>query len=216
MLQPVTRKPGARSRHGVVDLLTPRHDVGTFADFCAIVPDGQKADLLDGEIYMASPDNTDANDLNGWLYRLLSDFVQERNLGKVYVSRVAYRLDEHNGPEPDIGFVSQRRLRLVKRKHVAGAPDLAIEIVSPDSVLRDYRHKRQKHEEHGVKEYWIIDPDEQRTKFLELHRGRFRDVEPMDGVYSSRVLPGFRLEVRWLWMKRRPTPFRLIQQMLDA
>lgn len=40
----------------------------TFDEFCELVEDGQKADLIDGAIYMASPDNTDANLVNGWLF----------------------------------------------------------------------------------------------------------------------------------------------------
>src|SRR5438094_477002 len=46
----------------------------TYDVYCSRVPDGQKADLIDGVIYMASPDNTDAGELFGWLYALLYDF----------------------------------------------------------------------------------------------------------------------------------------------
>lgn len=217
MLQQVTRKPSARSRRGDVDLLTPRRDDCTFADFCMIVQDGQKADLLDGVIYMASPDNTVANDLNTWLTILLGDFIEQRDLGTLFISRVAYRLDEHNGPEPDLGFVARRNTKRIARGHVLGGPDLAVEIVSPDSVLRDYEHKRRQYESAGVREYWIIDPDEQRATFLRLSRGRYQEVPLEDGrVFHSSVLPGLSLDTRWLWMKRRPAASRLVAQMLKT
>ena len=58
----------------------------TFNDFCVLVKDGQKGDLIDGEIYMASPDNTDANRLLTWLIRLLGDFIDEFDLGQLYHS----------------------------------------------------------------------------------------------------------------------------------
>ena len=64
----------------------------TFEEFCDVIPDGQKADLLDGVIYMASPDNTTAADLLVWLSIVVSGFVEVKDLGKVYLSRVAYRL----------------------------------------------------------------------------------------------------------------------------
>src|SRR5205085_1216721 len=55
----------------------------TFEDFCCLVKDGQKADLINGVIHMASTDNWDANKLFAWLFRLLGDFVDERDLGEV-------------------------------------------------------------------------------------------------------------------------------------
>src|SRR5437870_2184576 len=108
----------------------------TFDEFCFLVKDGQKADLIDGVIYMASPDNTVANELNAWLCTLMNLYARQKDLGKVFVSRVAFRLDEKNSPEPDIGFIGKERLHLVKRGRVDGPPDLAVEIVSPDSVER--------------------------------------------------------------------------------
>src|SRR5262249_30797691 len=105
-----------------------RQDLYSFSDFCDLIPDGQKADLIQGVISVASPDNTDANALFCGLLALFFDFVEFRDLGKVYGSRVAFRLDGTNGPEPDIAFVRKARLHLVKRGFVKGRPDVAIEI----------------------------------------------------------------------------------------
>jgi Uma2 family endonuclease len=82
----------------------------TFEDFLALVPDGQKADLLNGVIYVASPDNADANDLSVWLSIVLGSYIEARDLGKLNTSRFAYRLGDKGGPEPDLGFVSKARL----------------------------------------------------------------------------------------------------------
>src|SRR5262249_45372610 len=117
----------------------------TFDDFCFLVSDGQKADLIDGVIYVASPDNTDSNLLFIWLGGLISLFVETFDLGEVFGLRVALRLDGKNSPEPDILFVRKSRLHLVRRGHVAGAADLAMEIVSPESVERDYQMKRKQY-----------------------------------------------------------------------
>ena len=86
----------------------------TFEDFCLLVQDGQKADLIDGVIYMASPDNMDANDLFVLLMRLLADIVEINDLGKVNGSRAAYRLNDRNSPEPDIAFIRRGRTNLVR------------------------------------------------------------------------------------------------------
>ncbi len=92
----------------------------TFEEFCLLVKDGQKADLIDGVIYMASPENTDANELFTWLGALMSGYARRKRLGKVYGSRVAFRITDVNSPEPDLGFVRTDRLHLVHRGFVEG------------------------------------------------------------------------------------------------
>ena len=188
----------------------------TFDDFLALVEEDEKADLLDGVIYMASPESTDDNSLEAWLCRLLGGFVEELDLGEVYISRVAFRITEKQGPEPDLAFVAKKRRKIVHRGFVGGPPDIAVEIVSPDSVQRDYVKKRQVYEHAGVREYWIIDPAERRATFLRLTRGKFREVALDNGhIFRSTVLPGLWLDVRWLWAKRRPSALRLVQKMID-
>ncbi|MFN4261750.1 MAG: Uma2 family endonuclease, partial [Gemmataceae bacterium] len=92
---------------------TQRSGTFTYKDFRALIRDDQKADLIDGVIYVASPENTDANRLFGWLFSLMLDFADLKNLGLVLGSRVACRLDEHHAPEPDILFVRNENLHRV-------------------------------------------------------------------------------------------------------
>jgi len=192
-----------------------RSGVHTFDVFCALVADGQKADLIDGVIYMSSPDNTDANTLFGWLFGLLTFFVRLKKLGKVFGSRVAFRLDDFNSPEPDIGFVKKSRLHLVKRGHVAGRPDAAMEIVSPESIERDYEKKRRQFEEARVPEYWIIDEIEQKVTLLRLGKdGKYRTVSATNGVFRSKVIGGFWLREAWLWRKSLPDPLKTLTTIL--
>src|SRR5690349_21351419 len=64
----------------------------TFDDFCAMIREDQKADLIDGVIYMASPENTDDNKLFVWLITVMNLFARKRKLGQIFGSRVALRL----------------------------------------------------------------------------------------------------------------------------
>jgi len=195
----------------------PAHHALTFEDFCFLVKDGQKADLIDGVIYMASPDNTDAFRLSKWLLMLLDDFALERDLGEVFGFRVAFRLDEANAPEPDIGFVCKARLVRVKRGFFDGPPDAAFEIVSPESVERDYQKKRRQYEKFGVHEYWIVDEMDQTVTLLRLNRkGKYQEVRPKDGVYRSDVIEGFRLNPAWLWQTPRPRRATILAELLAA
>jgi Uma2 family endonuclease len=189
----------------------------TFEEFCSFVKDGEKADLIDGVIYMASPENFDANQLFMWLGGLLYDYVQARKLGRVTGSRVAYRLDEHNAPEPDIAFVGNRNLKTIRRGYVDGPPDAAFEIVSPESVERDYERKRARYEESGVREYWLIDETEQTVTLLRLDAtGKYREVRARKGVLTSKVVKGFWICPEWLWQDPLPEKSAILKQILKG
>lgn len=187
----------------------------TFDDFCALVADGQKADLIDGVIYMASPENLSANDLFTWLIRLIGDYVELLELGRIFGSRVAFRLSAKHSPEPDIAFLAARHLRRRRRGKVLGPPDLAMEIVSPESVHRDYVLKRRLYERYGVLEYWIVDEMERRVTVLRLGPdGKYREVRPRHGELRSKVLPGFWLRAEWLWQEPRPKKMQILNEIL--
>jgi Uma2 family endonuclease len=187
----------------------------TFDEFCDLVKDGQKADLIDGVIYMASPDSLASNDLFMFLGGLMRLYAGQFDLGKVFGTRVAYKLDERNSPEPDIGFVRADRLGKLRGGHFKGPPDLAVELVSPDSIERDYVTKRAKYESAGIKEYWIVDPIECRVTFLRLDRsGHYREVRSRNGIYRSRVLKGFWFRAKWFWQDPLPKELSILQQIL--
>src|SRR5947209_18660093 len=114
----------------------------TFEDLWSLVPGDQKADLIDGVLYLTPPESPASIALFVWLLGLLDGFVEWEELGSVFASRVAFRLDKRNGPEPDIAYVAKARRRVLRRTFVNGPPDLAVEIVEPESVERDYVRKR--------------------------------------------------------------------------
>lgn len=186
----------------------------TFTEFMELIPEDQKADLLEGVIYVASPENSEHNDLLRWLTILLGTFIEERQLGRLTINKVAYRLSDRSAPEPDLGFVASDRLDCIKPGYVDGPPDLAVEIVSPESADRDYESKRVRYEAHGVREYWIIDPLEHVTTFLIREGGAFVERPPRDHIYESRALPGFSLDVRWLWQRPLPPNMPIVKQLL--
>lgn len=187
----------------------------TWEDFCQLVREEQKADLIDGVIYMASPENTDANDLFVFLIGLFDDFAEYHDLGEVYGSRVALRLDKKNAPEPDIAFVRKEHQGRIERGGIGGPADLAVEIVSPDSVERDYEKKRNQYERFGISEYWIVDEELQKVTLLRLGaKGKYREVKPHKGELRSAVLEGFWLRPEWLWQQPRRKKMDVSQEIL--
>ena len=195
--------------------LKARKGTVTFEEFCDRVREDQKADLIDGVIYMPSPENTDSNDLFISLVRLISDFIEYYDLGKIFGSRVACRLDDYNGPEPDILFIPKDQLYRIERGHIAGPAAAALEIVSPESVERDYVRKKHLYEEFGFEEYWIIDEELRRiTLYRRGARGKFREIKPHKGECHSEVLTGFWLRPEWLFRSPRSRKADVLQQIL--
>ena len=120
-----------------------RHEEGLYTvdEFYDVIPDGQKADLIDGVIYVASPDTRRSDQISGFLRYLMDGFCASKDLGDCFGSRFAFRLTSA-APVPDIAFVSQHRVNdVINENEGTGPPDVAVEIVSRDSRSRDYIEK---------------------------------------------------------------------------
>jgi Uma2 family endonuclease len=195
-----------------------KYQLYTFEEFCDLIPEGQKADLIDGVIYMASPDNIEHYSIYQWLSRIIADFLDERMiLGAIFGSRIAFRLGPAGGPEPDLGYVRGSRLHLVRKTYVDGPPDLAIEIVSPDSIERDYQTKLKQYEEAAVQAYWIIDPLKRKmTCFARSKNGKFKKVRPVNGKIHTDVIPGFWVRPAWFWQSPLPKKKDVLAEILSG
>lgn len=191
-----------------------RSEKATFDDFMILVDEDEKADLLDGVIYMASPVSISHSDVRAFLHALLGMYVDERGLGRVFGEKVAFRIGEHWSPEPDIGFVSKARQDAIEKNHVVGAPDVAIEVVSPDSIDRDYKQKLVGYQMGVTQEYWIIDPDAEKAAFLLRQGAQFVEATLTGSVFRSPAIPGFYLDVGWLWQRPLPKVRPIIEAML--
>jgi Uma2 family endonuclease len=200
---------------------TPRRkadsDLVTVEEFFCLVPEGQKADLIDGVIYMASPDTRRSDRVGGLIKFLLQGYAEAKGLGEVYGSRFAFELTEFRAPEPDVAFVRTERLTLVSERRMVGGPDIAVEIVSRDSRQRDYGEKKQLYADAGVAEYWIIDPLQQRCEFHRLHEGRY-ELVPLEHnrIFRSVVLERFWLDVEWLLADPLPNAYDLLQELVRS
>ena len=195
--------------------VSPDSDLVTVEEFYGLVPDGQKADLIDGVIYMASPDTRRSDRLGGFIKFLLQGYAEAQGSGEVYGSRFAFELSQFRAPAPDVAFVRTERLHLVSERRMVGGPDIAVEIVSRDSRQRDYGEKKQLYAEAGVTEYWIIDPIQRRVEFHRLDAGRYALV-PLEHnrIFRSAVLEGFWLDIEWLLTEPLPKAYEKLQEIL--
>ncbi len=193
-----------------------KDEIITFEKFYEIIPEGVKADLLDGKIIRDSPAIPMHADVASWLLTLLRIFVEQFGLGKVLAAPVTVRLAKYQSPEPDISFINKSRLGVIGESYINGPPDLCVEVISRSSRRIDRGRKFVLYAEHGVKEYWIIDPLPEKVEFFENQNGEWRGILPDEhGRLYSKVLPGFWLKPEWL-QGDLPPVLPLLQEMFDA
>lgn len=133
----------------------------TIEDIYAL-PEGKRAELIDGQIYYMSAPGLTHQRILGRLYHMIADYVNGHD-GKCEVLPAPFAVflkeDDINYLEPDISVICETSKLDENGCH--GAPDWVIEIVSPSSRSRDYIRKLLKYGTAGVREYWIVDPEKQ-------------------------------------------------------
>lgn len=173
-----------------------------------------KAEFVDGRLVEMSPVSILHGRISRRLLTLLSVFVEDRGLGEVFGPEVQARLRTGLRRVPDVFFVAKEHLDRLQEDHLEGAPDLAVEIVSPESSERDWREKYLEYEAAGVREYWVVDPHgKQIRQYRVSGEGKYVTILPEGGVYRSEVLPGFFLREDWLWQEPVPKELDLLREL---
>jgi Uma2 family endonuclease len=192
-----------------------REEVTTRDFFLMWMPEDIKADLIDGEIIMASPASVRHGDLQGWLLTVVRGYVDAKRLGRVYGSRMTFELDDINAFEPDVSFLSQDHLDREREAKIVGPPDVAIEIVSRFSRDHDYGRKKDAYERFGASEYWMVDYRQARVEFFRLAAGRYQ-IAPLESgsIFRSEVIRGFWLDIHWLLADPLPSAYECLRKIV--
>jgi Uma2 family endonuclease len=127
---------------------------------------------------------------------MLKTHVRQHNLGTTNIGPLDMVLTALSVTQPDVVFISNERLGIIKER-LMGAADLVVEVLSPGSRQRDRINKRDLYEQHGVREYWLIDPEAKTVEVLHLESGTYQLVgrwHPGERA-QSRLLKGFEVPV---------------------
>ena len=181
----------------------------TYEEFLAWADEDIHAEWVNGEVIIHVTAKQRHQEIVRFLLELFGLFNQFFRVGRFLMAPYQMKLGPDGpGREPDILFVAREHEARVTEQGVSGPADLVIEVVSDDSVTRDRVEKFEEYEQYGVPEYWIIDPRPRRfrAEFYQLdERGQYQHVPAgREGVYHSKVLPGFWLRVDWLWVEELP------------
>jgi Uma2 family endonuclease len=165
--------------------------------FYVDITEDQKAEFINGEIVIQSPVKLEHHRAASLLFNLLQNYVTLHGLGLVGYEKILISLTR-NDYEPDICFFSKSKAdEFTQEQWQFPTPDFIVEVLSPSTEDIDRTIKFEDYAEHGVKEYWIIDPDPETIEQYVLAGDVYKLlVKVQTGTIRSRVIEGFDIPVR--------------------
>jgi Uma2 family endonuclease len=172
----------------------------TYDDFVLFPDDGKRHELIDGEHYVTPSPSTKHQAVSGNLHFLLRAWLEEHPVGRVFYAPFDIVFTQFDVVEPDLLYMSnERAAAILTEKHVTGAPEIVIEIVSKGTRKRDETIKRRLYERSRVAEYWVVDPELDVVRVYRAESGRFgRPLElsaEAGDVLRTPQLPGLEVPV---------------------
>jgi len=144
-----------------------KEKIWTYNDYYNL-NDDKRYELIEGELIEMSAPRIIHQIISIKLASKLLSYVDKFNLGQVLTAPCDVILSDINTCQPDLLFVSQENLNIIREKAIIGTPDLIIEILSPSNKEHDTVKKFKLYEKFKVKEFWIIDPDDKSIKVYTL------------------------------------------------
>lgn len=183
-------------------------------DFC---------EYIEGFVIKMSPVTETHDRITYFLRQYIAAYLELRPVGQVRSAPFTLKLpnDVNRWREPDLMVILNQNDGDLQPTFFHGAPDVVIEVVSPESVRRDYGEKFLEYERSGAHEYWLIDPERRNAQFYHLSASGKYQPRALDGsgYYESACLDGLRLEAALLWRDALPGPLetaRLVQSLLGG
>jgi len=182
-------------------------------DFYALAGEDSDWEFLDGRLVM-SPASDRHEDLFRFLLTLISVVLDERPVGVVRGSRYPMRLDEKWSPEPDIFVVLNERRHLLMPQRLEGPADLVVEIASEGDPKLELREKFPRYEQAEIPEMWLINRFEETVLARWRTEAGYVSETLSSGRLESKTIPGFWIQVEWLWQDQLPSTLSCLRQIL--
>lgn len=178
----------------------------TEAELQALPDDGFNYEVVNGELVMSPKNNPEHGQICARLSSALVAHVDREKLGAIFDSSTGFWMANENCRAPDISFVSKQRLKGMKRparSFFKFAPDLAIEVLSPNNTRTEIQDRLRDFFSSGTKLAWIIDPESKSAEICYSLEKR-RLVGPNGELDGEDVVPGYRYNLgdlfrEWDW-----------------
>lgn len=164
----------------------------TIEDYYAL-PDDIRVELIDGVFYdMSSPTFVHQDILSEFFWQIRKYIDSKKGSCKPLMSTLDVRLDCDNRTivQPDILIICEKSKDKIRRWGIMGAPDFALEVLSPSTRKKDMTLKLMKYSEAGVREYWILDPDKQKLVVYDLEHEELPVIYDLHGTAPVNIFHG--------------------------
>ncbi len=158
----------------------------TYEELQQFPEDGHRYEIIDGDLLVTPSPVTHHQRVLRALFRAVDAHVVKLSLGEVFFAPLDVYFSEQTVVEPDLIYVSRARQGQVKAKYIQGAPDLAVEILSPSSIQNDRKRKFDAYARYGIPHYWIVDPDARTVDEYRLEGTTYRLVARLEGETTFR------------------------------
>jgi Uma2 family endonuclease len=149
-----------------------------------------------------------------WLFALLRSYTRHFGLGVVLGSRTAVKIDEFDGRLPDLLFVRAENIGIIRNDAIYGIPDLVIEIVSPNDRPSDLIPLETDYRILGVPKIVFINPQKQHVRVVTKGETGYDDRILAEGRLEFASIPGFWIEVGWLFADTQPDELATVLQLV--
>lgn len=170
----------------------------TYNDYLR-TPEDKRYELLNENLTMLPSPYTKHQIISREIFWQLMQFIKSKSTGELFEAPMDVYFDSANCVQPDIFFIYSERKNIITEKNIHGAPDLIVEIISAGSIHRDLVEKKALYEKFGVKEYWIVFPDEEIIEIYLLNNGNkyelYQTAENGEEI-SSAVLKDLKVAIK--------------------
>lgn len=187
----------------------------SFSAFLAVSGD-RNLELVEGVMIEKMAAQLEHEKLFAWLLTVLNSYVRRRDLGIVLGSRTAVEIHNYGGRLPDLLFVRRDRQAIVQDRAVYGAPDLVIEIVSPNDRPSDLIALETEYRALGVPEILFIDLPRATVRVLRQRGEEYEETLLTAGPLRLEGIEGIELSVDALLREPRPDEFTTVAELLEA
>ncbi len=184
-------------------MATAAHQL-TYEDLCRVREDGNRYELIEGELVLVAAPSPLHQRLLLWLGATFLRLVQDTGLGEVCVAPVDVHLADGSYVQPDVLVVLADRVGIVERALIEGEPSLVVEIASRSSRPRDRGQKANLYARVGVPEYWLADADDESITVQAKPRdGKYQTVWRGTGIVRAETVPGLEVDLGKFFARER-------------
>jgi Uma2 family endonuclease len=164
----------------------PAQGAWTYEAYAALPDDGHRYEIVQGVLIMSPAPSPEHQSVVGEIYSCLRERIQLTGRGLVYMGPLDVELSEHDLFQPDVLVVLNEHRHRFQKNHFVGAPDLAVEIISPSSTTYDRLTKYEMYRQAGVPEYWLVNPIRRTIQVFVLEGKQYRSLGIFTGQQTLR------------------------------